>query len=98
MDWKTRMKSDEAELKAIIDRLGEIQGAGERAATEREFAMRTLARKLVEMRTFVDDCMSGRTAYEQSLFRYRVRVQYPFFSHLDALSSLSRDYVDWSCA
>jgi hypothetical protein len=98
MDWKERMKSDEVELKAIIDRLGEIRGTGTRARTEREFAMRCLARKLVEMRTFVDDCMSGRNAYEQSLLEYRLRVQYPFFSHMNALSSLAGDYVDWSCA
>ncbi len=98
MDWKERMKSDEAELKAIIDRLGEVRGGGTRARAEREFAMRSLARKLTEMRSFVDDCMSGRNAYEQSLMEYRLRVQYAFFSHLDALSSLSRDYVDWSCA
>ena len=98
MDWKERMKSDEAELKMIIDRLSEIRGSGTRAQTERDFAMRSLARKLVEMRSFVDDCMSGRNAYEQSLLEYRLRVQYPFFSHLDALSSLPREYVDWSCA
>ena len=98
MEWKERMKSDEAELKAIIDRLGEIRGTGMHARAERELGMRSLARKLMEMRAFVDDCMRGRDAYEQSLLEYRLRVQYPFFSHLDALSSLSGDYVDWSCA
>jgi len=98
MDWKERMQSDEAELKAIIDRLGDLRGAGARAQTEREFVMRSLARKLLEMRAFVDDSMSGKSDDEQSLLQYRVRVQYPFFSHLDALSSLSGDYLDWSCA
>jgi hypothetical protein len=98
MEWKERMKSDEAELKAIIDRLGGIHGNGMRARAEREFGMRSLARKLMEMRAFVDDCMSGRTAHEQSLLEYRLRLQYPLFSHLDALSTISGDYVDWSCA
>jgi hypothetical protein len=98
MDWKTRMKSDESELKAIIDKVAKIQGGGSRARIEREYAMRSLARKLVEMRSFVDDCLSGRNAFEQSMMEYKVRVEYPLYSHLDSLSSLPREYIDWSCA
>jgi len=98
MDWKMRMKCDEAELKSIIDRIARIQGGGPRARTEREYAMRSLSRKLVEMRSFVDDCLSGRNAYEQSMMEYRVRLEYPLYSHLDSLSALPREYIDWSCA
>lgn len=98
MDWKTRMKKDEVELKAIIDRLGETRGNSLGAKIEREYMLRSLSRKLAEMRSFVEDCLSGRNAYEQSLMEYRVRVEFPFYSHLDSLSGLPRGYVDWSCA
>ncbi len=97
MDWKTRMMSDEAELRALVDRLGALQGPGSDRA-EREYAMRTLARKLAEMRRFVEDCLCGRNTYEQQMLEYRVRLEYPLYSHLDSLSALPREYVDWSCA
>jgi hypothetical protein len=29
---------------------------------------------------------------------YRLRIEYPLYSQLDSLSSLPRQYVDWSCA
>jgi hypothetical protein len=96
MDWKTRMKMDEAELKQIVDKLAEIHGDGLRTRLEREYAMRTLSRKLADMRSFVEDCLSGRNTWEKSLMEYKVRVEYPLYSHLDSLSSLSHQYVDWS--
>jgi hypothetical protein len=98
MDWKNRMKCDEIELRALVDRLGALQGTGASASLEREYTMRSLARKLVEMHGFVEDCLCGRNSYEQSLLSYRVRVEYPLYSHLDSLSALPREYVDWSCA
>jgi hypothetical protein len=98
MDWKVRMKSDEKELRELVDRLGSLQGAGASTSIEREYTMRTLARKLVEMRGFVEDCLCGRNTYEQSVLSYRVRLEYPLYSHLDSLSALPREYVDWSCA
>jgi hypothetical protein len=98
MEWKERMKQDEAGLKAIVDRIAEIRGDSTRAHIERDHAMRSLSRKLGDMRSFVEDCLSGRNAYEQSLMEYRLRIEYPLYSHLDSLSALSREYVDWSCA
>jgi len=98
MDWKMRMKCDEGELKSIIDRLARIQGGSPRAGIEREYALRSLSRKLVEMRSFVDDCLSGRNAHEQSLMEYKVRLEYPLYSHLDSLSALPPEFIDWSCA
>jgi hypothetical protein len=98
MDWKTRMKKDEAELRDLVDQLGKLHGEGQAVSIEREYAMRTLARKLAEMRLFVEDCLCGRNTYEQSLLEYKVRVEYPLYSHLDSLSALPREYVDWSCA
>jgi hypothetical protein len=98
MDWKARMMLDEAELKAIVDRLGQVQGQGVRSRIEREYALRSLSRKLAEMRAFVEDCLCGRTAHEQSVLEYRMRVEYPLYSHLDSLSAMPREFVDWSCA
>jgi len=98
MDWKKQLKTDERELKALIDRLGEPHEGGQLSCVEREMALRSLGEKLTEMRSYVDDCMSGRSAYEKAVLEYKLRVEYPFFSHLTSLSALSREYVEWSCA
>jgi hypothetical protein len=98
MDWKVRMKADEAELRALVDKLVRLQGEGQTVSIEREYAMRSLSRKLAEMKTFIEDCLCGRNTYEQSLLEYRMRVEYPLYSHLDSLAALPREYVDWSCA
>jgi hypothetical protein len=96
MNWKRRLKSDEKILKALIDRLGEAQKSG--LADERERAQVSLGAKLAEMNGYVEDCLSGRSDYERSVLLYKLRVEFPFFSHLASLSTLSRDYVEWSCA
>jgi hypothetical protein len=98
MDWHVRMKSDEKDLRVLVDKLGCLQGGGGSEEMEREYTMRALSRKLAEMRGFVDDCLCGRNTYEQSLLAYRMRLEYPLYSHLDSLSALPREYVDWSCA
>jgi len=96
MNWKRRLKNDERELKTLIDRLGETQKSGQ--ADERERAQQLLGAKLAEINAYVEDCLSGRTDHEKSVLLYKLRVEYPFFSHLASLSALSRDYVEWSCA
>ena len=98
MDWKKQLKSDERELKALIDRLGEPHEGGQLSCDEREMALRSLGEKLTQMRSYVDDCMSGRSDYEKAILSYKLRVEYPLFSHLISLSALSREYVEWSCA
>ena len=96
MNWKQRLLCDETELKALIDQLGEAQRTGEAEARDR--AQRRLAAKLAEISSYVEDCLSGRSDDERSVLLYKLRVEYPFFSHLASLSTLSRDYVEWSCA
>ena len=96
MNWKRRLKSDEKMLKILIDQLGETQKSG--LAEERERAQASLGAKLAEMNAYVEDCLSGRSDYERSVLQYKLRVEFPFFSHLASLSMLSRDYVEWSCA
>jgi hypothetical protein len=96
MDWITRLKNGEAELKELVDRLAQSQGASPCAQVERAYLMRSLAAKLLEMRSFVEDCLAGRNTHERSLLEYRVRVEFPLYSHLDTLSSMSRSYVDWT--
>jgi hypothetical protein len=98
MDWKEKLLADERELKQMVCRLNELRGDGLRVRLEREYTMRRLQGKLAEMRAFVNDCLSGRTAYEQSLMAYKLRVEYPLYSQIDSLSALPRKYVDWSCA
>jgi hypothetical protein len=98
MDWKRRLKADEKELKTLIDRLGEPSESGLLSRGERELALRSLGEKLSEMRSFVDDCLSGRSDHEKAVLEYKLRVEYPLFAHLVSLSALSREYVEWSCA
>jgi hypothetical protein len=96
MEWITRLKNSEAELKELVDRLAQAQGPTPCAQVERAYLLRSLAAKLLEMRSFIEDCLSGRNRHERSLLEYRVRVEFPLYSHLDSLSSMSHSYVDWS--
>ena len=96
MNVKDRMSRDEAELKAIVDRISACRSEDPAVRLERESALLALAAKLVEIRTFVDDCLGGRTEHEKSLLQYKIRIEYPLFSHLDSLASLSGEFVDWS--
>jgi hypothetical protein len=98
MDWKRQLKTDERELKSLIDRISEPHDGGLLSLGEREMALRSLGEKLSQMRLFVDDCMSGRSEHERAVLEYKLRVEYPLFSHLTSLSTLSREYVEWSCA
>ena len=96
MDWKRQLKTDERELKVLIDRIGEPRDGGQLSHGERQMALRSLSEKLAKTRSFVDDCMSGRSDYEKAVLEYKLRFEYPLFSHLTSLSELSREYVEWS--
>jgi hypothetical protein len=98
MDWKTQMKSDEAELKMIVDQLEQVQGQEEAARIERKLNALMLSRKLVEIRARVDCRMGGCTLHEQSMLQYKVRMEYPLYSHLSSLSIMPPEYVDLSIA
>ena len=98
MDWKERFKADEDELKVLIDKLAETPAGSPLADREREVTLRSLGQKLVEMRAYVDDCLSGRNDDEKSVLECRLRIEFPLFAHLSSLSSMSREYVEWSCA
>ncbi len=98
MDWKERLRNDEAELRAIVSRLGNDTGSALRTPGERNFAVRSLADKLTETRSFVDDILSGRNNDEKAVLEYRLRVEYPLFFHLASLAAMPRDYVDWAFA
>lgn len=95
MDWKKRLKGDELVLKHLVDRLNEPPGSG--APDERELARRSLGEKLAEMNAYVEDCLSGRNDFEKSVLRYKLRIEYPLFAHLVSLSSMSREFVEFSC-
>lgn len=95
MDWKKRLKGDELVLKELIDRLNEPREG--REPEEQELARRSLGEKLAEMNAYVEDCLSGRSDFEKSVLRYKLRIEYPLFAHLVSLSSMSREYVEFSC-
>ena len=98
MDWKKRFKAGEDELKALIDKLAETPAGSPLLDREREVTLRSLGQKLVEMRAYADDCLGGRNDEEKSVEEYRLRIEFPLFSHLSSLSLMSREYIEWSCA
>ncbi len=98
MDWRVRMGRDGLELRRILRSLAGMRGGDPEAVAARDRAFRALARKVARMRALVEDCASGRNAHEQSVMEYRVRVEFPLFSHLGSLSRISPEYVDWFCA
>ncbi len=89
------MRRDELQLRRIVQSLARLQGETPGVAAARERALRALAGKIAEMRALVEDCLSGRTEYEQSVMEYRVRVEFPLYSHLGSLSSLVPGHVGW---
>ena len=95
MDWKKRLEGDEAVLKGLVDRLNDAPEGCD--PDERELARRSLGEKLAEMNAYVEDCLSGRNDHEKSVLRYKLRIEYPLFAHLVSLSSMSREYVEFSC-
>ena len=96
MNLKDRMSGDEAQLKILVDRLNAASGDHAQALLRREEALGELIAQLAETRLFLDDFLSGRSAHERAVLLYKIRVEYPLFSHLDALASLSSEFVDWS--
>ncbi len=95
MDWKTRLQYDEGILKALVDRLnGPAEGD---LPDGREIARRHLVGKLAEMNAFVEDCLSGRTDSERSVLLYKLRIEFPLYAHLASISSMPREYAEFSC-
>ena len=98
MDWKRKLTADERELKVLVERLGAARRGGLQGRAERRLASRSLNIKLVQTHAFVQDFLSGRSDEERDALEYKLRVEYPLYSHLNSLSLLSREYVEWSCA
>lgn len=98
MDWKKRLKTDEDELRALVNRLAALPPGSPLTDREREIAFRSIGQKIVEMRAYADDRLGGGTERERSILEYKLRIEFPLFAHLSSLSSLSREYVEWSCA
>ncbi len=80
------MRRDELQLRRIVQSLAKMRGDDPDVAAAREKALRVLAARLAEMKGLVEDCLSGRNGYERSVMEYRVRVEFPFYSHLGSLS------------
>ncbi len=98
MDWRVRMRRDELELTRLVRGLATLRGDDPETRVRRDAALVALRAKIGEMRAFIEDCLSGRTTHEQSMMEYRVRVEFPLYSHLGSLSMIAPDFVDWFCA
>ena len=92
------MRRNELELRRIVRSLAKMRGSDPQVAASRQKALASLGRTIARMRSLVDDCIAGRTAFEQSVMQYRVRVEFPLFSHLGSLSRITSEKVDWFCA
>ncbi len=97
MDWKEQLTTDEGELRALVERLGAARSGGLHGRAERQCASRSLNAKLSSMHAYVQDFLSGRNEQERATLEYRLRVEYPLYSHLTSLSHLPREYVEWAC-
>ena len=95
MDWRVRLRRDELRLRRIIRRLAELKEDDPVSKAVRQRGLHALARTIASMRLLVDDCLSGRNEYERSVMEYRVRVEYPLYSHIDSLTTLSPRHLDW---
>jgi len=89
MEWITRLKNSEAELKELVDRLAQAQGPTPCAQVERAYLLRSLAAKLLEMQ-------NSRVAWGEPLPQIRALpdVDDPTFSYerersLDALREIA---------
>ena len=98
MNWKKQFRTDENELKMLIDKLALPPAGGALADLDRAVTVRSLARKLVEMRAFADERCKGQDGEEKSILDYKLRLEFPLFAHLSSLSMISSEYVEWSCA
>jgi hypothetical protein len=99
MDWTSRMREEETGLKSLVERLGRIRGQGLRARIERIQLTHALNHRLSQTSDFLQDCLTGRNTYEKYLMEYRVRVEFPLFSHLHSIFSITEgDLADSSCA
>jgi hypothetical protein len=89
------MRRDEQQLRRIVQKLASLHGEGPEFAAARRKTLGALTRKVAAMRTLVDDCLCGRNGYEQSMMEYRVRVEFPLYSHIGTLTTLSSRHLDW---
>jgi hypothetical protein len=99
MDWTSRMREEETRLRSIVERLGGAKGGGIRSRVERLQLTRALNRNLSKTKAFLNDCMSGRSEYEQCLMEYRVRVEFPLYCHLNSIFSIQAGaFANLDCA
>ena len=97
MTMKERMDREEEELKVVMERLSALSRDTDPAShRERERALHALTTRLVETRCAVDALLADQTDNDRNALAYKIRVEYPFFSHLDSLACLSGEFVDWS--
>jgi hypothetical protein len=88
MDWTSRMRDEETRLRGIVARLGGPKRGGIHTRAERLHLHHALNRNLARTKAFLRDCMSGRSEYEQCLMEYRVRMEFPLYSHLNSIFSI----------
>ncbi len=98
MEWTDRMREEEALLRGLVDKLGKTAIPGV-SHVERGRLMTELGESLDRTREYIRDCLTGRSEHEQCLMQYRIRVEFPLYSHLDSIFTISAGaYADVDCA
>jgi hypothetical protein len=93
------MREEETRLRDLVDKLGNSAGGGIRSRVERVQLTNALHRNLAQTKAYLKDCLSGRNAHEQCLMEYRIRVEFPLYSHLNSIFTISSGaYADSDCA
>ncbi len=92
------MRRDELELRRILGSLAGMRGNDPQVIAARDRVLHSMLRKVARMRALVEGRTQGRNDHEKSVTEYRVRVEFPVYSHLGYLCRINPKHVDWFCA
>jgi hypothetical protein len=88
VDWSKRMGNGERALEHMRRELNRLHGDDEDTAVRRTVVMNRLREYTCGMHSFMEDCLCGRNDFEQAMMRYKVRMEFPLYSHMDAVFAL----------
>jgi len=92
-DWSTRMGTWERELERIQVELNRLGTQDEESCVRRTVLMDQLRERTMAMHSFLEDCLCGRNAFEQAMMLYKVRIEFPLYSQMDMVFSLTPAHV-----
>ena len=88
-DWSMRMGNGERVLGQLRIDLNRLQADDEETRVRRTVLMNRLRERTLEMHAFLEDCLCGRNEFEKAMMRYKVRIEFSLYSHLDTIFALT---------